>query len=137
MVAVISQHSRLRDLFPFYTADQLLFGIVMVLGAYAFFLWLEPSAAPLCTAGSYIGMALVSYSARPAYMIIDEHKVPMLVGALRSIEYRHIADRDHWVPPLPRWLHWKHNFVKINASGIAVRVNGPANALSFLATRLG
>ena len=133
---VVSQRSTLRDLFPFYSADMVLFGAALVVIAYALMLWLDPPRATLVAVGGYVGMAAVNWMGRPSYMLINSHQQAVLTGALENMEYRYVPSKDHWVPPLPRWLRWKFNYVKFQPDGPTVRVVGPAYQLSYLADQL-
>jgi hypothetical protein len=135
-VRVVSQHSWLRDLLPFYSLDMSLFGVAVVAAAYALMLWLDPPAAPLVTLGGFLGMSLVNWTAKPSYMLIEKEQEAVLVSALESITYRYVPARDHWVPPLPRSARWKLNYVKFCPDRHQVRVVGPANILRHLAAQL-
>ena len=132
---VVSQHPVLRDLLPFYTGGQLLFGAGLAASTYGLLSWLGEPAALLITGSGVVGLALVNWTARPSLLLLDEQQVPLLLATLRSIGYRYSPERDHWVPPLPRWLRWKFNVVKLVGVGERVRVTGPANALKFLSAK--
>jgi hypothetical protein len=108
----------------------------LVAAMYALMLWLDPQSAVLVTLGGLLGMSAVNWSAKPSYIAIQESEKSVLVSALESIHYRYVPSRDHWVPPLPRWLRWKFNFVKFCADANWVRVVGPANILRYLAQQL-
>ena len=133
---VFSQRSTLRDLFPFYSADMVLFGTALVVIAYALMLWLDPPRATLVAVGGYVGMAMVNWTGRPSYMNINLQQQAVLTEVLKNIEYRYVPSKDHWVPPLPRWLRWKFNYVKFEPAGTTVRVVGPAYQLAYLADQL-
>ena len=133
---VVTQQSTLRDLFPFYSLDMFLSGAALVGAVYGLMLLLDPPGAMLVTVGGYVGMALVNWTARPSYFLITRDQEPALIAALRNINYQCVPSKDRWVPPLPRWLRWKYNFLRSEADGDAVRVVGPANLLAYLADQL-
>jgi hypothetical protein len=129
---IISQGGWARGLVPLYCADQvactaaLLLLIFWLLQAFG----VEDAGAVTLSAG--VGASLVTFSARPAYLLIEGGRTEGVVESLNSIGYRYIPERDHWVPPIPRWLRWSHNFVTITEDDALVRVYGPANVLRFL-----
>ena len=98
--------------------------------------WLDPATAAVVTLGAYLGMALVNWSARPSYIRIQPNQQTALSSMLEGLHYNYVQGRDHWVPPLPRWLRWKLNYVKFCPEGATIRVIGPANILGHLAAQL-
>jgi hypothetical protein len=129
---IMSKGGWARGLVPLYSADQVactaaLLSLIFVL-LHAF----GVRDAGLFTLFGGGGASLVAYSARPAYLLIEGGRSEAVVGALNSICYRYIPERDHWVPPIPRWLRWSANFVTITEAAGSVRVYGPANLLRFL-----
>jgi hypothetical protein len=133
---VRSQHSVLRDLLPFYSVDMALFGIAIIAAIYGLMRWLDPPTATIVTLGGYAGMALVNWTAKPSYFVVQPRQQRVLTSTLEALHYRYVPARDHWVPPLPRWLRWKFNYVKFCPEGQAIKVVGPANILQHLAAQL-
>src|SRR6476469_9499925 len=136
VTTVRSQHSALRDLFPFYSVDMALFGVAIVAATYCLMRWLDPPTAITIATGGYVGMAFVNWTAEPSYFWVPPQQQSVLTSTLEGLHYRYVPARDHWVPPLPRWLRWKFNFVKFCPEGHAVKVVGPANILQHLAAQL-
>lgn len=126
---IVSKGGWARGLVPFYSADQLLFTAGILLLVFVLLRALEPGVAGWVTLSAGVGASLVAYSARPAYLLVERGRSGAIAEMLRSIEYRYIPERDHWVPPIPRWLRWTYNFVTIEEEGARVRVYGPANLL--------
>lgn len=130
---VQSQNGLLRDMVPFYSLAMGLFSAVVIGMTYALMRWLDPSAAALCTVGGLAGVLGVNWAARPSYMVVAKHQEASLISLLERSKYRYVDDEAYWVPPLPRWLRWKHNFVKFSADQGSVQITGPANVLTRMA----
>jgi hypothetical protein len=135
----MAPHSRItskggwaRGLLPFYSADQVASTAAVLLLIFVLLHAWEPGAAGVVTLCAGVGASLVTYSARPAFLHIKRGRRGAVVEALNSIDYCYIPERDHWVPPIPRWQRWTYNFVTIREEGVSVRVYGPANLLRFL-----
>jgi hypothetical protein len=114
----------------------LLVGLGILAAAYGLMLYLDRDAAAMVTLGGYVGMSAVNWTARPSYIVIEEAEVSAATKALQEIDYRYVPERDHWVPPIPRWLRWTFNFVKFEQRGTVVRVSAPANLLRYLSAQL-
>lgn len=133
---IISQGGRWRGLLPVYSADQALGSFVVVGGLFVLAWLLHPEAALGVTAAGGAGGLAVAYYARPAYLVIGRERVPLIIEALQLIAYRYVPERDHWAPPIPRWMRWSYNVVKIKEAGSEVRIEGPANLLHLLAAKV-
>jgi hypothetical protein len=133
--SVVSQHSRLRDLFPFYSIDMLLFSAALLAATYGLMLWLNAPVPLFLTLSGYLGAVAVNRAARPSYMLIKSQQQGAFISLLERSHYRYVPGMDHWVPPLPRWLRWKCNYVQLCANGNVVRVAGPANVLRVMAAK--
>lgn len=134
---IVSKGGEWRALLPVYSADQALGTAAIVAAMFVLVVLVEPKAAPVVTTAAAAGGLIVNYTARPAYLLISREQVPLLIETLESIAYQYVPERDHWVPPIPRWSRWTYNFVKVeDFSGSEARVYGPANLLHFVAARL-
>ena len=129
---IVTKGGWARGLIPLYSADQLLFTAAVLLLIFVLLLAVEPEAAILVTLSAAAGASVVAYSARPAYLLVEPGRKEAILETLNSIHYRYIPQRDHWVPPIPRWQRWTFNFVTINEDEVGVRVYGPANLLRIL-----
>jgi hypothetical protein len=135
-ITLASQRSPLRDLLPFYSLDMVLFSAALLGATFTLMLWLDPPAAPFVTACGFLGAAGVDLSARPSYIDVSGHQSAVLVALLERSKYHYLSDMDYWVPPLPRWLRWKWNYVQFSANENSVRVAGPANVLRVMLAKL-
>ena len=110
-----------------------LFSAVIIGATYALMLWFNPPAAAVVTLGGLGGVVMVNRAARPSYMVVAKHQEASLISLLERSKYRYVFDKGHWVPPLPRWLRWKLNFIKFSADDGSVQIAGPANVLRRMA----
>ena len=129
---IVSKGGWARGLMPIYSPDQFLFTAALLLLIFVLLRAVEPDAAVLVTFCAGVGASVVAYSARPAFLLIERGRRNAIVETLNSIDYRYIPEREHWVPPIPRWQRWTYNFVTIKEEEAAVRVYGPANLLHIL-----
>jgi hypothetical protein len=132
---IVSKGGWARGLVPVYSADQFLFTVASLLVIFALLRALDPGAAWVVTLSAGVGGSVVAYVARPAYLFMERGRTGAIIETLNSIDYRYIAERDHWVPPIPRWLRWTYNFVTIKEEEVWVRVYGPANLLHIIRDR--
>src|SRR5690349_14792073 len=129
---IISKGGWARGLVPLYSADQVACTAALLLLIFGLLRALEPGAAGVVTLYAGVGASIASYLARPAYLLIELGRKEAVVEALNSIDYRYIPERDHWVPPIPRWQRWTYNYATIEENAAGVRVYGPANLLRVL-----
>ena len=133
---IISKGGPARGLLPLYSTDQLIFTTGLLGAIYGLTTLVEPDAAAIITMFAAIGGLAANYASRPAYLRLNGDRVSSVEEALHAINYLYVTERDHWVPPIPRWLRWSYNFVKIEKRDTATRVYGPANLLRYLTSKV-
>jgi hypothetical protein len=132
---VRSQNSGLRDFLPFYSVGSIAFAAILVVGIYLLMLRLDPTAAAFVALGSFLGIAAVGTVSKPAWMLVGLNQVGQLEASLGQQNYQRDSTGD-WIPPLPWWLRWSFNRVRIRNEDGAALVTGPATILRGLATEL-
>lgn len=132
---VRSQNSALRDLLPFYSVGHAVFSAILLLGIYLLMLWFDAPTAPFVALGSFVGVAAVGTLGKPAWMLVGLNQVGQLEVFLARQKYQRDLAGD-WVPPLPWWLRWNYNRVRVRNEDGAAFVTGPATVLRGLATEL-
>lgn len=119
-----------RIVFPFYSAYEAGF-VLLILGMiYVVFLRVDPQYALPVIFFAYTGASIVSYGASPARLKARNINHMEVEKLLCSWGFK--KESVGWVPPLPRFVRWPHNKVTLTLGTDRMYVDGPAHILARL-----
>lgn len=122
-----------RVLCPFYSVWEVITFVIIVVLAFIFStLFAGPDRAPALAACAAIGIMYVGYTASPARMIRSPGDKRRVEQFLASVGYTYSPHAQGWIPPLPRFLRWPHNIVRMSIVGEELLVTGPLNMIKAI-----
>jgi hypothetical protein len=120
-------------LFPFYSAYEVIFILLLVIAAAAMAYVLKfPETAWQYGAAGYVGAALINRGSSPAHVVYpNELKRDVEHILLKNgLHYDNVS--ASWLSRLPRFLLWKHGRVSLIVHNEGLEVRAPYRFLVYL-----